>query len=165
MKLVYVIVLGPALGLLSLPALVSAQDKPTPAEAKKVIDYYFHGKGKGVVPMSYLLCEEVHDQGEEKHNCKVELDEKTLKKGQEAYLWMNFLVPAGDEAKLLLQFRRKGMVRKTSNVTLGGATRYRTWKRLPTDTPGDWQVKIIQELENADMEIGKVDFSVVEAAQ
>lgn len=154
-----------ALLALSLPVLVHAQDRPTPAEAKKVIEYYYHGKGKGVVPMAYQLCDQIHEQGEEKHNCKSTISDAKLKQGEEGYLWMNFLVPAGDEAKILLQFRRNGMVRKTSNVTLAGATRYRTWKRLPTDTPGEWQVNIIQEFENADMDIGKIDFSVVEASQ
>ena len=78
---------------------------------------------------------------------------------------MNFLVPAGEESKILLQYSRKDMVRNTSNISLGGATRFRTWKKIPTGTAGDWKVSLIQELDNADIDIGQVEFSVVDASQ
>jgi hypothetical protein len=139
-----------------------AQDKPTSEEARKVIDYYFHGKGKGVVPMEYKFCREVSQKGENKNECVAEIAANSVKKGQEAYLWMNFLVPAGEEAKILLQYSRNDMVRDTSNVSLGGATRYRTWKRIPTSTPGDWKVRLVQEMSNADLEIGQLQYSVVD---
>lgn len=139
-----------------------AQEKPTPEEARKVINYYFHGKGQGVVPMEYKFCQEVSLKGENKNECMSEISANSLKKGQEAYLWMNFLVPAGEEAKILLQYSRNNMVRDTSNVALGGATRYRTWKRIPTATAGEWKVRLIQEMSNADVEVGQLQYSVVD---
>ena len=150
---------------LSTPLAALAQDKPTPEEARKVVNYYFNGKGQGVVPMEFKLCKEISLKGETKNECVSEISDKKLMKGEEAYLWMNFLVPAGEESKILLQYSRKDMVRDTTNVSLGGATRFRTWKKIPTTTAGDWKVSLIQELENADMKIGQMEFSVVDTSQ
>lgn len=154
-----------AVASLSAPLVAIAQDKPTPEEARKVIDYYFNGKGQGVIPMEFKLCKEISQAGETKNDCVSEISDKKLMKGEEAYLWMNFLVPAGEESKILLQYSRKNMVRDTSSVSLGGATRFRTWKKLPTETTGDWKVSLVQELDNADVDIGQLEFSVVEASQ
>lgn len=142
-----------------------AQDKPTPAEARKVINYYFNGKGQGAIPMEYKLCKEIAQQGEMKNECVAEIADKKVAKGEDAYLWMNFLVPAGEESKILVQYTRNAKVRNTSNITLGGATRFRTWKKVPTGTAGDWEINMIQELENGDMDIGGMKFTVVEASQ
>jgi len=148
--------------LLALSGFAMAQEKPTSEEARKVINYYFNGKGNGVVPMEYKFCSEVSLKGENKNECVSEISANSVKKGQEAYLWMNFLVPAGEEAKLLLQYSRNNMVRDTGNVSLGGATRYRTWKRIPTNSAGDWKVKLVQEMSNADLEVGELQYSVVD---
>jgi len=142
-----------------------AQEKPTPEETRKVINYYFMGKGQGAIPMEYKLCKEIPKRGEMKNECVSEILDKKVAKGEEAYLWMNFLVPVGEQSRILLQYSRKDKVRDTSNVTLAGATRYRTWKKIPTATAGDWKVKVIQELENSDLEIGQLEFSVVDSAQ
>jgi hypothetical protein len=150
---------------LCAPLAVIAQDKPTPEEARKVINYYFNGKGNGVVPMEYKLCKEISQKGDMKNECVSEITNKKIAKGEDAFLWMNFLVPVGEESKILLQYSRKSKVRNTSNISLGGATRYRTWKKIPTATAGSWKVKMIQELENADIDIGQLEFSVVDAGQ
>ena len=147
------------------PLAAMAQDKPTPEEARKVINYYFNGKGQGVIPMEYKLCKEISQKGEMKNECVSEIPNKTIAKGEEAYLWMKFLVPAGEQSKILLQYSRKNKVRNTSNISLGGATRYRTWKKIPTTTIGDWKISMVQELDNADIEIGQLEFSVVDASQ
>ena len=142
-----------------------AEEKPTPAEARKVINYYFNGKGQGAVPMDYKLCKEISQQGEMKNECVAEIADKKVAKGEDAYIWMNFLVPAGEQSKILVQYSRNDKVRNTSNISLGGATRFRTWKKVPTGTAGDWKISLIQELENGDVDIGQMKFSVVEASQ
>lgn len=142
-----------------------AEEKPTPAEARKVINYYFNGKGQGAVPMDYKLCKEISQQGEMKNECVAEIADKKVAKGEDAYIWMNFLVPAGEQSKILVQYSRNNKVRNTSNISLGGATRFRTWKKVPTGTAGDWKINLIQELENGDVDIGQMNFSVVEASQ
>ena len=150
---------------LCVPLSAIAQDKPTPEEARKVINYYFNGKGHGVIPMEYKLCKEISQKGDMKNECVSEISDKKIRKGDAVYLWMNFLVPVGEQSKILLQYSRKNKVRTTSSISLGGATRYRTWKKIPTATAGKWKVQVIQELENADIDIGHLEFSVVEAGQ
>ena len=147
------------------PLTAMAQEKPTPEEARKVINYYFNGKGQGVIPMAYKLCKEISQKGEMKNECVTEISDKAIAKGEEAYLWMSFLVPAGEESRILLQYSRKSKVRNTANITLGGATRYRTWKKIPTTTTGDWKVTLVQEMDNADVDIGQLKFSVVDLSQ
>jgi hypothetical protein len=154
-----------AITLLGAPIASVAQDKPTPEETRKVINYYFKGKGQGVIPMEYKLCKEISQKGDMKNECVSEISDKKVMKGEEAYLWMNFLVPVGEESKILLQYSRKNKVRDTSNISLGGATRYRTWKKIPTTTAGKWKVQMIQEMDNADVDIGKLEFSVVDIGQ
>ncbi len=160
-KIMYVLAVTSLCG--SMAAM--AQEKPSPEEARKVINYYFNGKGQGVIPMEYKLCKEISKVGDAKNECVAEISNKTVAKGEEVYLWMNFLVPAGEKSKILLQYSRKGKVRNTSNISLGGATRFRTWKKIPTATAGNWKVTMVQELENSDMDIGHLEFFVIDVAQ
>jgi len=160
-KIIFVLAVTSLCGSLA----VMAEEKPTPAEARKVINYYFNGKGQGAVPMDYKLCKEISQQGDMKNECVAEIADKKVAKGEDAYLWMNFLVPAGEKSKILVQYSRNDKVRNTSNISLGGATRFRTWKKIPTGTAGDWKISLIQELENGDVDIGQMKFSVVEASQ
>ena len=76
--------------LICLPALAFAQDRPTPKEARKVIDYYYHGKGKGAILLDYTLCQEIHEKGAKQYECKQKITDGKVKKGQEAFLWMSF---------------------------------------------------------------------------
>ncbi len=154
-----------ALLLVFLPALIFAQDKPTPKEAKRVIDYYYNGKGRGAILMERKLCQEIPEKGAEKYECKGEITDRRVKKGQKVFLWMNFLVPAGDQAEILLQFKRKDRVRRVLPVSLSGAPRYRTWKEIPTDRTGNWKVSFVQETEDADLNLGEFEFSVFEGKE
>ena len=77
-------------------------------------------------------------------------------------LWMSFLVPADDQASILVSFSRNERVRKTADVNLKGAIRYRTWKTIPTDKPGKWTVTIVQEMSDQDMELGTLEYTVTE---
>jgi hypothetical protein len=115
--------------------------------------------------MDYKLCKEISQQGEMKNECVAEIADKKVAKGEDAYLWMNFLVPAGEESRILVQYSRKDKVRNTSNISLGSATRFRTWKKIPTGTAGEWKINMIQELENGDVDIGQMKFSVLDASQ
>jgi hypothetical protein len=48
--------------LVCLPAIILAQDKPTPAETQKVIQYYYQGKGQGVILMAHKLCAQIYEE-------------------------------------------------------------------------------------------------------
>lgn len=78
---------------------------------------------------------------------------------------MNFLVPAGDQPDIIIHFKRNNKVRSVSNLELPGALRYRTWKKIPTEKLGDWEVSIIQELADTDLNLGQFQYSVVDAGQ
>jgi len=151
--------------LLCLPVIISAQEKPTPAETQKVIQYYYQGKGQGAVLMAHKLCAQIYEEGPLKFECQEEITGGQIQKDQEVFLWMNYLVPTGDKTDIIIHYKRNNKVRNVSNFELPGSLRYRIWKKIPTDKIGDWQVDIIQELQDADLNLGKLQYSVTEANQ
>ena len=74
-------------------------------------------------------------------------------------------MPTGDQTEIIIHFKRNNKVRSVSNFALPGALRYRIWKKIPTEKIGDWQVDIIQELEDTDLNLGTLQYSVTEANQ
>ena len=138
------------LAILVLPIAAWAADRPGAQDTRTVVHYYFNGQGQGAVLMDYRVCSEVAPEGEDKHECRRQLDAAAIPLGEEAFLWMNFLVPAEDQADILISYARNERVRKTADVTLKGAIRFRTWKRIPTDKPGKWAVTIVQEMPDQD---------------
>jgi len=151
--------------LLCLPVIISAQEKPTPAETQKVVQYYYQGKGQGAVLMAHKLCAQIYEEGPLKFECQEEITGGQIQKDQEVFLWMNYLVPTGDKTDIIIHYKRNNKVRNVSNFELPGSLRYRIWKKIPTDKIGDWQVDIIQELQDADLNLGKLQYSVTEANQ
>ena len=81
------------IGLLLAAHTAAAQDRPTSAEALKVIDYYYNGKGSGAVLMDRYLCQQVGKEGATKNECLDKMSPARVPLGQEVYLWMNYLVP------------------------------------------------------------------------
>ena len=151
--------------LLCLPCILLAQEKPTPAEARKVIDYYYQGKGQGAVLVDSKLCSQIYEEGPYKYECQEVVTGGQIEKDREVFLWLNFLVPAGDQPDIIIHFKRNNKVRSVSNLAPPGALRYRTWKKIPTERMGDWEVSIIQELADTDLNLGEIQYSVVEAGQ
>lgn len=151
--------------LLCLPVIISAQEKPTPAETQKVVQYYYQGKGQGAVLMAHKLCAQIYEEGPLKFECQEEITGGQIQKDQEVFLWMNYLVPTGDKTDIIIHYKRNNKVRNVSNFELPGSLRYRIWKKIPTDKIGDWQVDIIQELQDADLNLGELQYSVTEANQ
>lgn len=151
--------------LLCLPAIILAQEKPTPAEAQKVIQYYYQGIGQGAVLMANKLCAQIYEEGPLKFECQEEITGEQIQKDQEVFLWMNYLVPTGDKTDMIIHYKRNNKVRSVSNFELPGALRYRIWKKIPTDKIGDWQISIMQELPDADLSLGELQYTVKEATQ
>ena len=146
--------------------IASAQEKPSPDETRKVIDYYYHGKGNGAVLMDMRICGKIGlEEGVDKNECLDSINPSQVELGRELHLWMNFLVPLNDSADIIVAFSRKGKVRRTVTIKLAGATRYRTWKRIPTNKTGQWTLSILQELEDQDLELGTMQFTVINPAQ
>lgn len=120
---------------------VFTQDKPDPAAAKSVLDFYYYGQGKGVVLADVKICADV-DQNE----CRDEVGLTSLRKGVQYHLWMLYIVPQGDEAdNILVQFNQKGLTRFTRDVSVSGSIRYRTWKTFTLNQTGEWEIIVLHD--------------------
>lgn len=125
---------------------VYAVEMPTTAEAKKVLDFYYEGQGMGVVLIDSKWCTEVEKEGDNKNNCKDEVNPASVQTDQELTLWMAFLVPSDDpEQHIIIQFEHNGIARMVKDVTVSGSIRYRTWRSVKFNKAGDWTVKIVHE--------------------
>ncbi len=129
-----------------MPCLALAQAKPSPAEIKKVLEYYYGSTNDTVVIVDTRLCSDVATQGENKNECTATISSSAIEVGQPSFLWMNFFVPAkADKQKILVQFNQNGVTRMTRQLTLSRSIRFRTWKKFALDRPGKWSVKILQD--------------------
>ena len=143
-----------------LPMLASALERPNALEVKKVIDFYKKGQGKGVILVETVLCKGVHRKGRNAKDPTDIVTTTSFKKGETVLLWMNFLVPERDRASIHFEYIRRNKVRKAEDVEIAGATRYRFWKRLPTAKAGTWEIVISQELNDKDIELSKITYTV-----
>jgi hypothetical protein len=140
-----------------IPVLIFAQEKPTTNEVRKVIDYYYHGQGKGAVLKNYKFCHKIKES-----NCEEAIAKGKMIKGEKVFLWMDFLVPVGDKAEMYMEFKRKNKIRKVTDFIISGSIRYRTYQVIPTNRVGDWVVNIIQEMQDKDINLGEVRYTVVD---
>lgn len=123
-----------------------AVEVPTSAEAKKVLDFYYHGQGQGVVLIDSQWCAEIDKEGDNKNNCADEISPAAIQVEQEINLWMAFLVPSDDpEQNIIIQFEHQGVARMVKNATVSGSIRYRTWRKVSFNKTGEWTVKIIHD--------------------
>jgi len=150
---------------ITLPILLTAQSRPTPDEASKVIDYYLNGSSMGVVLLDYKLCRTIV-----KNECSTVVTSNTdlsgpkshyyLNKDQKIYLWMKFMVPLKDKAKISIHYKKKRKIVKSIETVLSGSLRYRSWKIVPTENKGNWEVVIQQEIEKKVLSLGIINFTV-----
>ena len=147
-----------------LASLVStslyAVDRPNTLEVKKVIDYYKYGKDQGVILVESILCREIYRSGPQRNNAKNIVKTVSVKKGEKIYLWMNFLVPEHLNANIHFEYKNKGKVRQASDLGISTAPRYRSWKKVPTNKKGTWEISISQELEESDIELATITYTV-----
>jgi hypothetical protein len=143
------------------PVWAWADAKPTPEEAKRVLDFYYHGKGLGPVLLESKVCRDIQREGDEKGECAGDLSAQTIKKGETVYLWMAYMVPSGDEAQnIIVQFENGGVTRSVKNLQVSGQLRYRTWVKAPLDKVGPWKVKIIHDDGANTVPLGSRDITV-----
>ncbi len=144
--------------LCGVVALMAA--KPTGQEVSKVMDYYYTGNEAVIV--EYKFCKEVVKEGDHKNDCAVEVDSKSVKKGEKVYLWLNAMVPKDAKVILSTQFIRKGRALKNRESKMNGSLRYRTWFAVPTAKTGAIEVSIDQEKGDDYVSIEKLGYTVVE---
>lgn len=153
------VVMTMALGL--APALAWAGDKPTPDEARKVIDYYYHGKGMTPVLLDTRICHDIQRDGDEKNECAGDVTGQTIKKGDSDYIWLAFMAPsAGDAQNVLVQLELNGAVRWVKNVSVAGGIRTRTWLKRTFDKTGAWKLKISVDNGSTVEQLGTMDLNV-----
>ncbi len=140
-----------------MPCMALAQAEPSPAEIKKVLEYYYGTTSDEVVVVDARLCSDVATQGENKNECTTTISSSAIEVGQPSFLWMNFFVPAkAGEQKILVQFNQNGVTRMTRQLTLFGSIRFRAWKKFVVDRPGKWSVKILQDKQSGVKELASI---------
>ncbi len=149
--------------ILCLPGLIFAQDRPSATEAKKVLEYYYYGQDQGAVLVDSRFCSDIVKDGENKNNPVDKLNSAKIEKGSKVFLWMYYFMATGDEGLITISYINKGKPRKIQEVKITGSFRFRSWKIIPTNRTGDWEVVITQEMENeTEIELGKITYTVVE---
>jgi len=128
----------------------SAVEKPTAAEVKKVLDFYYQGQGQGVVLIESMFCREVATSGENKNECiDPPLSNTSISKGETVNLWMAYMIPNKDEKQnIIIQFEQGSITRMVKDIQLGGSFRYRTWRKVKLNRAGEWTIKIILDQGN-----------------
>jgi hypothetical protein len=145
------------------PALAFADAKPTPDEVKRVLDYFYHGKGMGPVLLETKICRDVQREGDEKSECAGDITAQAVKKGESVYLWMAYMVPSGDEPQnIIVQFENGGVTRMVKNLQVSGQLRNRTWLKVTLDKVGSWKVKIVHDTGSNAITLGARDGTVEE---
>lgn len=158
-KVWHAIVLGMVLGL--APALSIAGDKPTPEEARKVIDFNYHGKGKGIVLAQTKVCHDIQRDGDDKNECSGDITGQTVKKGEVVYIWLMFMAPDGQEAQNAnVEFEQNGASRTVKKVQVPGQLRSRSWLKYSFDKAGAWKVKIAHDTGSSADPLGSIDINV-----
>jgi len=145
--------------LFLFPLAVAALEKPTPEEAKKFLDFYYHGKGNGVVLADLKICSSIGEDAENMNECAEEIMPDALKKGNAYYVWMVFLVPNGDEVDgIEIRFNRLGETRTIKETSVVGSIRYRTWRRFVPQSEGKWEIVVVHQEET----LGTKNLKVIE---
>jgi hypothetical protein len=143
------------------PMLALADAKPTPEEAKRVLDYYYHGKGMGPVLLETKICHDIQREGDEKNECAGDITAEAVKKGDSVYMWMAYIVPSGDEPQnIIVQFENGGVTRMVKNLQITGQLRYRTWVKVTLDKVGPWKIKIVHDTGSSADPLGTRDVTV-----
>ncbi len=93
----------------------------------------------------------------------VERADSTLAKGEDANVWMLFMVPDKVEPQsMLVQPNHQGMTMSVQRAKVASAVRYRIWKKVRPDRAGVWSVKIFHDNRNRVELLSEGKLNVVE---
>ena len=120
---------------------------PSSVEAKKVLDYYYHGKESGPLLVDLKACLKVDSaskDGPTRSEC-TELVQGPVKKGTSVTAWMLWLVPDGGKYDdVVIQFLYQGQVRSTLDLPLAASFRTRSWRAQTLSRAGPWQIRVMR---------------------
>ena len=119
-------------------------EKPTPDAVKAFWNFYFNGKGQGLVLGDAKLCLEVAKDGPNKSDCSKEVPAEGVKPGTMVNVWQSYLVPSGDNIEdISIQLKLGDRIRETKDVKAnGGSIRYRSWNAFRIPKAGKWTFTI-----------------------
>lgn len=140
------------------PAL--AADKPTADEAKKVLEFYFHGQGMDPLLVEAKMCQDIQRDGDNKFECTSEIS-GAVKKGEPAYFWMKFMAPQGNTpSDIVVQYELDGKVMMEKKGNVPGELRSRIWQRIRFSKAGNWKIKISENKATGPVVLGTLDVKV-----
>lgn len=135
--------------------------KPTPEDVKRVLNYYFHGKGMGPVLIEAKICQDIIAESEDKNECGGDITTQAIKKGESVYLWMAYMVPSGDETQnIVVLFEKGGVMRKVENLQVSSQLRNRSWIKVSFDAVGPWLLKVVRDTGSGPETLGTLDVTV-----
>jgi hypothetical protein len=141
--------LAASLGLASHAAAAEKQSdapvyKPSAEAVRSVWEFYFKGKGQGVVLAESKLCLEMVKEGENRNDCEKEVPESGVKVNAPFVVWQAYLVPVGEVTDdLVVQLRQGELVRETRDVKIPAQSiRVRAWSHFRIPKPGKWTLTI-----------------------
>jgi len=135
--------------------------KPSPDEVKRVINYYFHGKGTGPVLMETKLCHDIKREGADKNECAGDVTTQALKKGESVYLWMAYMVPEGEETQnIVVLFDKGGVTRNVESLQVSSQLRNRAWLKMSLDKVGPWKLRVVRDTGAGSESLGTLDVAV-----
>jgi hypothetical protein len=114
-------------------------DAAPPADAiKQVIDYYYNGQNEGPTLVDAKICKTVHDL-----QCKTEIGDGPVPKGDTIHLWMQFFVP-NDAVydDIMVEYAHEGVPRSLTPYTIKGSIRYRVVDQHKLNKPGTWKITV-----------------------
>ena len=123
------------------PADKPAVAAPSPEAVKSVWQFYYKGKGSGLVLADSKLCLEVSTKGDDKSECTKEVPAEGVKAGTSVLIWQAYVVPQGDTVEdLTIQVKQGDVVRETKDVSKisGEGWRMRTWNGVRPSKAGTW---------------------------
>jgi hypothetical protein len=145
----------------SKPTPTDAKTKPAPDEVRRVINYYFNGKGQGPVLMDTKLCRDIKQDGNDKNECVSDITTQSIKKGDSVYLWMAYMVPSDDETQnIVILFEKGGVTRSVESLQVSSQLRNRAWLKISFDKPGPWILKVVRDTGSGAEVLGMLDVTV-----
>ena len=139
------------------PAAAPAPPAPTADEINKVLDYQDNGKDAGPILLKIVPCTKVDNaKGPTQFTC-IEPITGPVKKGTVVNAWVQFFCPKdGKYDDVTIQWQLDGTTRTTTDVSVAGLGRTRTWKASTLTKPGKWTIKLMR----GDKELGSANVTV-----
>jgi hypothetical protein len=141
------------------PAAAPAGPPPTADEIKRVLDYQDNGKDRGPALLDVIACGKVDQtKGSPTQFTCIEPITGPVKKGTTVNAWVQFFCPKGGKYEdLKIQWLLGSEVRQTTDFTVEGLARTRTWRAHTPPKAGKWTIKIVQ---GEGKELGSTSFTV-----